>query len=104
MSTPLERAADALKREAAGFLTIEDAELAERFWIDMADAAITAAQMPERLDTATELRIANLMTLSEKVHQVKRRELVQQAAKLLDIDPATVVVGVRRDPTERRSL
>jgi hypothetical protein len=101
MTTPLERAAEALKREAAGFLTIEDGELAERFWIGMADAAITASQVPESFDLGDEMRISNLLGLSEKVSQVNRRRLVQRAAEMMSVDPATVVVGVRPDPLER---
>jgi|SRR6478752_4223870 len=101
MTTPLERAAEALKREAAGFLTIKDGELAERFWIGMADAALTASQVPESFDLGYEMRIANLMALSEKVSQVNRRRLVQRAAEMMSVDPGTVVVGLRPDPNER---
>lgn len=65
MTTPLERAADAIRREMSDIDYTLDSKDADRFFIDLADAALGAARLPEQLDVATEMRTANMIALMD---------------------------------------
>lgn len=96
MSTPLERAAEALEREAEeqGLVFGVWADERKRVWFSLADAALGAAQLPERYDTATELRIANLLTaamyptpLGIDGSDAARKVAMQKALEMLGLLP-----------------
>lgn len=89
MNTPLERTADAIRREMSDIDYTLDSKDADRFFIDLASAALTAAGRPEQLDTATELRTANMIALMDHLARAVNADL----ADLLADDQSTFPDG-----------
>lgn len=92
MTTPLDRAAAVLRSELQDYIPGLNFQEMDRFTNRLASDVIAAAQLPERHDTATELRIANLLTaamypthLGVDGADEKRRRAMDQALTMLGL-------------------